>query len=57
MKGERVGNVGTWPKQPLVIVNYGEATGDEVLAFSTSIIEKIREKTGIVLEREVNFVK
>lgn len=56
MKGERIGNVGTWPKQPLVIVNYGEAIGDEVLAFSASIIEKIKEKTGITLEREVNFV-
>jgi UDP-N-acetylmuramate dehydrogenase len=57
MKGVRVGDVGTWPNQPLVLVNYGAATCEEVMLFSDSIIEKIREKTGIVLEREVNLVK
>ena len=57
MKGKRMGNVGTWPLQPLVIVNYGEAHADEILQFSENIIQKIQEKTGITLEREVNFVR
>ena len=55
-KGERMGNVGTWPQQPLVIVNYGQATTSDLLTFSGSIIDRIKEKTGIEMEREVNFV-
>lgn len=57
MKGVRIGDVGTWPSQPLVLVNYGNATGKDVIAFSDLIISKIKEKTGIVLEREVNYVE
>jgi UDP-N-acetylmuramate dehydrogenase len=56
-KGIRTRNVGTWPNQPLVIVNYGSANAQELLTFSEVIITKIKEKTGIVLEREVNFVQ
>lgn len=56
-KGERMGNVGTWPQQPLVIVNYGQASTQDLLTFSGAIIERIKEKTGIEIEREVNFVE
>jgi UDP-N-acetylmuramate dehydrogenase len=56
MKGVREGNVGTWPMQPLVLVNYGNATSKELLDFSEKIISKIKEKVGITLEREVNYV-
>lgn len=55
-KGVKMGDVGTWPTQPLVIVNYGQATANELLDFSSSITKKIEEKTGISLEREVNYV-
>jgi UDP-N-acetylenolpyruvoylglucosamine reductase len=34
MKGVRVGDVGTWPAQPLVIVNYGSATADDIDHFA-----------------------
>ncbi len=57
MKGVREGNVGTWPNQPLVIVNYGEATAEEVNVFAESIQKKIKDATGLQLEREVNYVK
>jgi UDP-N-acetylmuramate dehydrogenase len=56
MKGERLGDVGTWPAQPLVIVNYGNASADDIDAFANTIREKINKKTGIVLEQEVNRV-
>jgi UDP-N-acetylmuramate dehydrogenase len=56
MKGLRTGDIGTWPAQPLVIVNYGNATFKEVEEFSSIIIQKIKDDTGITLEREVNFV-
>jgi UDP-N-acetylmuramate dehydrogenase len=55
-KGKRVGNVGTWPSQPLVIVNYGGATGREIVDFSEQIMEDIDRKFGVLLEREVNIV-
>lgn len=56
MKGVRRGDLGTWPSQPLVLVNYGEASADNVDAFAKEIKEKVQEKTGILLEQEVNRV-
>lgn len=56
MKGVREGDIGTWPKQPLVIVNYGNATADNIDVFAGKIREKVNEKTGIILEQEVNRV-
>lgn len=55
-KGKREGDVGTWPHQPLVIVNYGNASGQEVFDFSEKIRYDIKEKFGIILEREVTLV-
>ena len=56
MKGVRVGEVGTWPTQPLVLVNYGSASYIDLRDFSELIIKKIYDKTGITIEREVNVV-
>ena len=53
MKGVRVGNVGTWPNQPLVIVNYGTATANEIDSFAHTIQKVVQEKTGLILEKEV----
>lgn len=53
MKGVRVGGVGTWPNQPLVIVNYGGATANEIDSFTQNIQKIIQKKTGITLEQEV----
>ncbi len=55
-KGKRSGNTGTWPTQPLVIVNYGGATGREILEFSEQIREDVDRKFGVTMEREVNVV-
>jgi UDP-N-acetylmuramate dehydrogenase len=55
-KGVRHGDVGTWPNQPLVLVNYGAASCTDIESFVAEIIEKIRDKTGITIEKEVNFV-
>lgn len=57
MKGVKEGSLGTWPNQSLVMVNYGEATGEELLHFSQKIIDIVQEKTGIILEREVNYIQ
>ena len=55
-KGVREGDVGTWPNQPLVIVNYGNAKGQQIFEFSEKIQKGVEEMFGILLEREVNVV-
>lgn len=55
-KGKRIGNVGTWPAQALVLVNYGGATGQEIFDFSEKILEDVDQKFGISLEREVRVI-
>ena len=55
-KGKRLGNVGTWPTQALVIVNYGGASGQEIYDFSENILQDVERIFGITLEREVNVI-
>lgn len=54
-KGKVVGNTGTWKNQALVLVNHGEATGKEIFDFSEEIIQSVKEKFEVTLEREVNI--
>lgn len=56
-KGKQIGNVASHKLQSLVIINAtGHATGKEVFDFSTEIINSVKEKFGIELEREVNII-
>lgn len=55
-KGKVVGNTGTWKNQALVLVNHGNATGEEIFQFSSTIIDSVNTKFGILLEREVNII-
>ncbi len=56
-KGKQIGNVASHQLQALVIINAtGKATGKEIFDFSTMIIESVKEKFGIELEREVNII-
>jgi UDP-N-acetylmuramate dehydrogenase len=55
-KGKVVGPTGTWKNQALVLVNHGGATGQEVYGLSSQIIESVRQKFGVQLEREVNIL-
>jgi len=55
-KGKRVRDAGVHDKQALVLVNYGNATGEDILELSEKIKSSVYEKFGVELEREVNVV-
>lgn len=55
-KGMRIGDAGVHKNQALVLVNYGNATGAEILALSQNIQNTVREKFGISIEAEVNVI-
>jgi len=56
-KGKRIGNVGVHERQALVLVNYGSASGAEVLALADKIIAEVKEKFGLELVPEVNLIR
>lgn len=55
-KGKVVGQTGTWKNQALVLVNHGQASGQEVYSFSENIIDTVAARFGVRLEREVNIL-
>lgn len=55
LKGARFGKVGTYAKQALVMVNYGGASGREVLEFSAFVQKVVSDQFGVALEREVRL--
>ncbi|MDR9456525.1 MAG: UDP-N-acetylmuramate dehydrogenase [Salegentibacter sp.] len=55
LKGYRRGDAGVHQNQALVLVNYGEATGEELLDLSYEIKNQIYSEFGIKLEAEVNI--
>ena len=55
-KGKRFGDAGVHKNQALVLVNYGTATGAEIVALSKNIQETIATQFGIEIEAEVNII-
>ena len=55
-KGKRFGDAGIHKNQALVLVNYGNASGQEILAVSTTIQATVLNMFGIAIEAEVNII-
>ena len=56
-KGKRVGNTGSHAKQALVLVNYGNAKGEEIKQLAFDIIYSVKKTYNIQLEPEVNILE
>lgn len=54
-KGKRFGDAGVHEKQALVLVNYGNAKGIELLNLAQQIQEQVLQNFGVQLEVEVNI--
>ena len=55
-KGKRFGDAGIHKNQALVLINYGNATGQEILAVSRDIQSTVLKEFGIAIEAEVNVI-
>ena len=56
LKGYNNGRVGVHEKQALVLINLGDATGEEVVAFAKFVQSTVAERFGIDIEPEVNIL-
>jgi UDP-N-acetylmuramate dehydrogenase len=55
-KGQRMGNVGVYENQALVLVNHGNGTTQDILGLAKCIQDKVRKEFGVSLEIEPNIL-
>lgn len=56
-KGKALGRAGVWGKQALVLVNLGGASGQDIVRLSDAVRSDVKEKFGIDIFPEVNFIQ
>lgn len=55
-KGRNLGRAGVYEKQPLVLINRGGATAGEIMRLSDAVCHDVKEKFGIEIHPEVNWI-
>lgn len=55
-KGRSVGRVGIDPRQALIVINRGGATGEEIVGFAQRVQTDVLQKFGVELTPEVNII-
>lgn len=55
-KGKALGRAAVHDKQALVLVNLGGATSDEIITLCNTVCKDVKEKFGIDIHPEVNFI-
>jgi len=55
-KGKSLGRAGVHAKQALVLVNLGGATSDEIITLCNTICQDVKQKFGVDIHPEVNFI-
>ena len=55
-KGKVLDKIGVYKKHALVLVNYGEESGNKIKKLSEEISKSVEKKFGIILEEEVNII-
>lgn len=56
LKGYRLGDAGTFEKQALVLVNYGQASGEQLWGLAKEIIQRVNDSFNVELQPEVNII-
>jgi len=55
-KGKRIGDAGVHQRQALVLVNYGYASGDEIVRLAENICHSVKERFGVNIYPEVEII-
>ena len=56
-KGKTMGGAQCYPKQPLVLVNTGSATPQDVIDLAAAICKSVKDIFGIEIHPEVNYIE
>ena len=56
LKGKMIGGAAVYEKQPLVIINQGNASGQDIADLAAEICKSVNEKFSIDLQSEVNYI-